>query len=294
MKKSDWSIPFNLGPYVLLFSFFVAIPVVLALLLSFAHFNAVAPPKFVGFFNYIQILTQDDVFMRYVLPNTLLFSLVVGPFGYALQFILAWALAQLTRIPRMILALCFYAPSMTLGVTMSVIWRVVFGGDQFGYINYILLHLQIIERPVQWLQSPEFIMPIMIFVSLWVSMGIGFLAMMAGILNIDKELYEAAYIDGLKNRFQETIYITIPSMKPQMLFGAVMAIVTTFSTGQIGQDLTGANPTPNYAGQTMVLHIEDHAMLRYEMGYASALSVVLLLMIYGVATIANRLFLEKD
>jgi multiple sugar transport system permease protein len=134
----------------------------------------------------------------------------------------------------------------------------------------------------------------MIIVSLWVSMGVGFLAMLAGILNIDQELYEAAYIDGLKNRFQETFYITIPSMKPQMLFGAVMAIVSTFSTGQIGMDLTGANPTPMYAGQTMVLHIEDHAILRYEMGYAAALSVVLLLMILAVSRVANKLFLEKD
>jgi len=294
LKNFDFSIPVNLAPYILLFSFFVAIPVALALMLSFTHFDVINQPRFIGLANYVRVLTQDEVFMRHVLPNTLLFSLVVGPIGYCLQFLLAWALAQLPKVPRMILALCFYSPSMTLGVTMAVIWRVVFGGDQFGYINYILLRFDFIERPIQFLQDPQFIMPIMILVSLWVSMGVGFLAMLAGILNVDQELYEAAYIDGLNNRFQEAIYITIPSMKPQMLFGAVMAIVATFSTGQIGMDLTGANPTPMYAGQTMVLHIEDHAMLRYEMGYASALSVVLLLMILGVSAIANKLFLEKD
>jgi len=294
LKKFDYSIPINLAPYILLFSAFIAVPVALALALSFSHFDIINTPSFIGLANYVRVLTNDEIFMRHVLPNTLLFSIVVGPIGFVLQFLLAWALAQLPKVPRLILALCFYSPSITLGVTMAVIWRVIFGGDQFGYINYIMLRFDLIERPIQFLQDPRFTMPLMIIVSLWVSMGVGFLAMLAGILNIDQELYEAAYVDGLNNRFQEAIYITIPSMKPQMLFGAVMAIVATFSTGQIGADLTGANPTPMYAGQTMVLHIEDHAMLRYEMGYASALAVILLLMILGTSTIANKLFLEKD
>jgi len=293
-KIFDWSIPINLAPYMLLFSFFIAIPVVLALMLSFTHFDVINTPEFIGLANYVRILTQDEIFMRHVLPNTLLFSLIVGPGGFILQFILAWALAQVPRVPRLILSLCFYSPSITLGVTMAVIWRVVFAGDQFGYINYWLLRFDLIERPIQFLQDPQFLMPIMIVVSLWVSMGVGFLAMLAGILNVDPELYEAAYVDGLNNRFQEAIYITIPSMKPQMLFGAVMAIVSTFSAGQIGQELSGANPTPRYAGQTMILHIEDHAMARYEMGYAAALSVILLLMILLASRVANKLFLEKE
>ena len=293
-KKLDLSIPINLAPYVIVFSFFIAVPVVLAMYLSLTHFNIVQPPSFIGLRNYITILTQDPLFMRHVLPNTIVFSVIVGPLGYVLQFLLAWALAQLPKIPRLILALCFYAPSMTMGITMAVIWRVVFGGDQFGHLNYLLMSMNIIERPINWLQHPDFLMPIMIFVSLWVSMGVGFLAMLAGILNIDPEMYEAAYIDGIRNRFQETVYITIPSMKPQMLFGAVMAIVGAFSAGQIGMDLAGSNPTPMYAGQTMTLHIADHGMLRYEMGYASALSVILLLMILAFAKLANTLFVEKD
>lgn len=293
-KKHDWSIPFNLAPYALLFCVFVALPVVIALGLSLSYFNSVSPPRFIGLANYVNILTQDEVFMKYVLPNTLLFSIIVGPLGYILQFLLAWALAQVPKQPRMLLALAFYSPSMTLGVSMAIIWKVVFGGDQFGYVNYLLLNFGLVEKPVQWLQDPQYLMPIMIIISLWVSMGVGFLSMMAGILNIDAELYEAAYIDGIRNRFQEIVYITVPSMKPQMLFGAVMAIVSTFSTGQIGMDLTGTNPTPQYSGQTLALHIEDHGMLRYEMGYACALSVILLLLILAVSRIANKLFAEKE
>ncbi|HBM79746.1 MAG TPA: ABC transporter permease [Clostridiaceae bacterium] len=293
-RKSDSSIYVMLGPYIILFLFFIALPVLLAIILSFTYFNTVQTPKFTGLSNYISILTQDDVFMKNVLPNTIKFSLIVGPFGYVLQFLLAWVLAQIPKKPRTIFALIFYSPSMTIGVTMVVMWKVIFSGDQFGYLNYIFLNLGLIDKPVQWLQSPQYIMPIMIIVSLWSSMGIGFLAMLAGVLNIDPELYEAGYIDGIKNRFQEIVYITIPSMKPQMLFGAVMAIVNAFSTGQIGVDLTGANPTPQNAGQTMVNHIEDYGFLRYDMGYAAALSVILLLMIYVVSQIANKLFVEKD
>lgn len=293
-RKLDLAVPVLLGPYAIMFLFFIALPVLLAVILSFTYFNTVAPPEFTGLQNYINALTQDEVFIKNVLPNTIKFSLIVGPIGYALQFLLAWALAQIQKVPRTILALIFYSPSMTIGVATAVIWRTLFSGDQYGYLNFMLMRFNLIEKPVQWLQQTDFILPIMIGITLWGSMGVGFLAMLSGVMNIDAELYEAAYIDGIKNRFQEIIYITIPSMKPQMLFGAVMAIVNTFATGQIGVDLTGANPTPQYAGSTMVTHIEDYGFLRYDMGYAAALSVILLLIIFVFSRVATRLFGEKE
>lgn len=293
-KRLDLATPLLLAPYATLFLFFIALPVFVAFLLSFTYFNAVEMPAFNGLTNYIEIITQDDVFMRYVLPNTLIFSVIVGPVGYVLQFLLAWLLTQIPRAYRTVFALIFYSPSMTTGITMSVMWKVIFSGDQYGYLNNLLMSVGILEAPVNWLANANYIMPIMILVSLWGSMGVGFLAMMSGILNTDPQLYEAGYIDGVSNRFQEIIYITIPSMKPQMLFGAVMAIVNTFSAGQIGVDLTGANPTPYYAGQTMINHINDHGFIQYSMGYAAALSVVLLLLILAISQIANRLFSEKE
>jgi len=217
----------------------------------------------------------------------------VGPGGYLLSFLLAWMLAQVQHGPRTVLALILYAPSMVGGVFISVVWRTLFSGDSTGYANALLLSAGLIDTPVQWLQSPETILPIMIVVSLWSSMGVGFLAMLAGILNINEELYEAAYIDGMKTRFQEIFYVTIPSMRPQMLFGAVMAIVSTFTSGTIGVALTGTNPTPQYAGQLVVNHMEDFAFLRYEMGYASAVSVVLLLMVLAFSRTAYGLFSDR-
>lgn len=283
-----------LSMYALLFITFIVVPVLAAVLLSFTFFDTIQFPRFIGLRNYITLLTQDDTFMKYVLPNTIEFAVIVGPGGYALAFLLAWVLAQLPRMPRTLFALILYSPSMTGGVAMAVVWKTLFSGDQTGYMNSFLMGLGIIQEPVQWLQSPHYLMPIMIVVTLWSSMGIGFLAMLAGILDINPELYEAAALDGVKSRWQEIFYITIPSMKPQMLFGAVMAIVGTFQAGAIGVTLSGSNPTPQYAGQLIVNHVEDYGFLRYEMGYAAAVSVVLLLMVLFFTRLSNRLFASKD
>lgn len=279
-----------LSPYLTLFIIFILLPIIVAIYLSFTYFNAIQSPRWIGLQNYVNLFTRDEIFMQKVLPNTIKFSLIVGPGGYIFSFILAWLVAQLTKVPRTIFALILYSPSLTAGVTMAVVWRVLFNGDQQGYLNALLLKLGFIDKPIQWLQSPEYLLTIMIIVSLWSSMGVGFLAMLAGILNVDETLYEAAYIDGIKNRLQEIIYITIPAMKPQMLFGAVMSIVQTFTTAGIGVALSGTNPTPQYAGQLIVNHIEDYGFLRYEMGYAAAVSVVLLIIIYLFSKIAWKLF----
>ncbi|MGH2542809.1 MAG: carbohydrate ABC transporter permease, partial [Ardenticatenaceae bacterium] len=258
--------------YAILFITFIVVPVLLAGALSFTFFDTIQFPTFTGLRNYIVLLTQDDIFMRYVLPNTIQFAVIVGPGGYVLAFMLAWMLAQVPKVPRTILALILYSPSMTTGVAMAVVWKTLFSGDQNGYLNSFLLQWNIFREPIQWLQSPDYLMTIMIFVTLWSSMGVGFLAMLAGVLEVNPELYEAGALDGISNRFQEIVYITIPSMKPQMLFGAVMAVVGTFQAGAIGVTLSGSNPTPQYAGQLIVNHIEDYGFLRYEMGYAAAVS----------------------
>ncbi len=282
-----------LGPYYLMFAVFIVVPVTVAILLSLTDFNAVQFPEFVGLSNYITLFLQDDVFMQHVVPNTLIFALVVGPGGYLLSFFVAWSLSQLSKGPRTVLALILYSPSLTAGTAMAVIWRVLFSGDQMGYINNLLMRIGLITEPIIFLQSASFLLPVMILVGLWSSMGVGFLAMLAGVLNVDRSLYEAAMIDGMRNRWQEVFYITIPSMKPEMLFGAIMAIVSAFQQGAIGVQLSGVNPTPQYAGQLMVNHAEDFGFIRYEMGYASAVSVVLLVLIYLFSKLAQRAFRTK-
>lgn len=281
-------------PYALAFLIFITVPVAMGIMLSTTYFNLIQPPRFVGLNNYISLLTADDAFMQQVIPNTIQFALFVGPIGYLLGFFLAWLLAQIPSKPRTILALVIYSPSMTAGVAMSVMWRIIFSGDESGYLNALLLSMQFIDEPIQWLTNPNYLMPIMIIVTLWGSMGIGFLAMLAGVLNINQELYEAAYVDGMHSKFQEIFLITIPSMKPQMLFGAVMSLVATFNAGDIGVQLSGQNPTPQNAGQLIVTHIDDYGFIRFDMGYAAAISVILLIMVLGFNYAAHKLFGEKD
>jgi len=282
-----------LSMYALMFITFIVVPVVVAFILSFTFFDTIQLPRFIGLKNYVVLLTQDEIFMKYVLPNTIKFAVIVGPGGYAMSFLLAWILAQLPKLPRTIMALILYSPSMTSGVAMLVVWLTIFSGDQNGYLNSLLSGMNIIQEPIQWLQSPQYLMTIMIIVTMWSSMGVGFLAMLAGILEVNPEIYEAGSLDGISNGFQEIVYITIPSMKPQMLFGAVMAIVGTFQAGAIGVTLSGGNPTPQYAGQLIVNHIEDFGLIRYEMGYAAAVSVVLLLMVLLFNRVANKLFASE-
>lgn len=292
-KKIKFNVAYGfLLPYLLIFTVFIVIPTIAAIVLGFTNYDAIQKPEFVGILNYINVLTQDDIFMQKVIPNTLVFALIVGPVGYACSFLLAWMLAQISKLPRTILALLIYSPSLTSGVAMGVVWKIIFAGDQMGYINYLLLELGIINDPILFLTDAKFLLVIMIIVSLWSSMGVGFLAILAGILNIDIQVYEAASIDGLRTRFQEIFYITIPLMKPQMLFAAVMAVVNTFSVGAIGVQLSGSNPTPNYAGQLIVNHIDDYGFIRYEMGYASAISLILLVLIYSISKFSRKLFKE--
>lgn len=294
MKTGKWTPYLCTLPYVLLFVTFIAVPIAMAVGLSFTDYNAVEAPRFIGLTNYVNLLTQDTVFMQYVLPNTILYSLLVGPVGYVLAYFLAWSLSQLPKWPRTVLALIIYSPSMTSGVAMSVIWRIIFLGEPRGVLNAALMQLGFITTPIVWLNDPNYILPIVIIVALWSNMGLGFLTMLAGMLNINPELYEAAAIDGVRNRLQEAVYITIPSMKPQMLFSAVMTVVGAFQGGAIGVTLTGSNPTPQYAAQMMANHIDDYGLIRYEMGYAAAVSVVLLLMIYCFYALANRLFGDRE
>ncbi len=292
-RENNWHGWVFIGPYALIFSVFILIPVILAAILSFTNFNAIQFPEFIGFLNYITILTNDAEFMKYVLPNTVVYAVIVGIGGYVLSFLLAWALCNLTKPVRTFFALVLYSPSMTTGVAMTVLWKVIFSGDQTGLLNSWLMSLGVITEPVIWLTDVRFLLPIVIIIGLWSSMGIGFLSMIAGILNTDATLYEAASIDGVSSRFQEMFYITIPQMKPQMLFAAVMSIVGAFQNGMITSMLVG-NPSPGYASQLLVNHIEDYGFLRYEMGYAAAVSVVLLLIVQLFSKGANVLLTDKD
>ncbi|MZQ85293.1 ABC transporter permease subunit [Paenibacillus sp. 5J-6] len=283
-----------IAPFMLCFIAFILVPVLAAVGMSFTYFNAIQKPRFIGWQNFQYLISQDLLFLKYALPNTFKFALIVGPGGYIAAFILAWLITQLPNALRRWYALAMYTPSLTIGIAMSIVWLPMLTGDRIGYLNSILLQLGIIDVPKLWVTDKDYLMNSMIVVTLWSSMGVGFLAMLAGILNVNKELYEAGRLDGIGSRLQEIWHITIPSMKPQMLFGAVMAIVSTFKAGAIGEELSGMNPTPEYSGHLIINHIDDYGFIRFEMGYASAISVFLLVLMYVCNKLSWGLFGSKE
>lgn len=282
-----------IAPFMICFAIFVIGPVVSATLLAFTSYDAVQAPRFVGFDNFIKMLTKDVVLMKYVIPNTIVFAVVVGPLGYVLQFLLAWFITQVPRHAQKSYIMAIYTPSIAGGIMLTVVWTVFFSGDRLGYLNDTLLKLGLIRTPVAWVQDKAYLLLIMILVTLWSSMGVGFLSLFAGMQNVDRQLYEAGRIDGINSALKEMIYITIPSMKPQMLFSAVIAIVNSLKAGSIGVQLSGRNPTPDYAGQLLQSHIEDFGFARFELGYATALSFALMLAVYALTRLCFKFLGSK-
>ena len=277
-------------PFLILFVIFVIAPVLTAIYLSFTYFNMLEPPKWIGLSNYRLLFLEDDIFLI-AIKNTLLFAMITGPLSYVISFTLAWFINRL-RV-RQLYTLAFYAPSITSGIAISVIFLYLFSNDRYGVLNYLLIQVGLITEPINWLTEQSTIMPVIIIISLWMSMGTSFLVFLAGLQSVPMELYEAGMVDGIQNGFQEVWYITLPVMKPQLLFGAVMAIVSSFAVFQIAAQVSGV-PSPLYAGHTIVAHLYMHGFIQFEMGYASAIAVVLFIMTYVLGQLSMRLFSERS
>ena len=284
MRKS-WISYLFIAPFMIIFFTFTVAPVLMSMGLSFTYFNMFEPPRFIGWQNFINLFFWDEVFLVAV-QNTLVLALITGPVGYMLSFLFAWLINEFPKFIKTTLVVVFFAP--TISGQMFVIWNVVFASDMRGYANSILLRFGVIAAPIHWLSTEAYIMPITIVVVLWMSMGTGFLAFVAGVTNVDKNLYEAGYVDGIRNRWQELWFITLPYMKPQLLFSAILAITGSFAIFEVAVALAGM-PSTNYANHTVVTHLVDFGTIRFEMGYASAIAVVLFATMVGANRLVQRL-----
>ncbi len=262
---------FMMSPYMILFTVFTIIPVIASLILSFTYFNMLEFPSWRGLDNYKQLFLSDDVFLIAV-KNTLIFAFLTGPLSYVLCFFFAWFINELPAKVRAFMTLVFYAPSIAGSV--YTIWGFIFSGDSYGFVNGMLLKYNLISEPIQWFTNPAYNFTIVVVIQLWLSLGTSFLAFIAGFQSVSKDLYEAGAMDGIKNRFQELIKITVPAMKEKMMFGAVMQIASSFSIGAVGAAL-GGFPSVNYSLHTVINHIQDYGSVRYEMGYAAAIAFML-------------------
>lgn len=276
IKKSRTSY-LMLAPYLILFTFFTIAPVLVSIGLSFTYFNMLEAPTFVGWANYVKLFLDDDIFMI-ALKNTLLFAVITGPVSYLLCVLFAWIINEFRGKMRAFLTLIFYAPSIC--GQAYLVWNIILNPGKTGWLNGILIKMGFLDEPILWMQTEKYVLPVLIVVQLWLSLGTGFLSFIAGLQTVDKSLYEAAAVDGVKNRWQELWFITLPSMKPQLMFGAVMQITQSFAVADISIQLAG-NPSVNYAGATVVTHLLDYSSTRYEMGYASAIATVLFLLMVG-------------
>ena len=261
-------------PFFTFFLMFTVIPIISSIVFSFTSFDMISAPKFIGVDNYMRMFIQDEVF-AIVLKNTIALAVVVGPAGFFLAFLLAWLVNEFSTGVRTVLSFMFYAP--TLVGNAYFIWKIAFSGDSYGYINSLLLSTGITTEPVVWLKDPQYLFGIVILVQLWQSMGVSFLSNISGLQNVNRDLYEAGAIDGIRNRWQELRYITLPSMSHMLLFSAVMQIQSSFSISAVAVELAGY-PSVQHTVDTIVTHMSDMATVRFELGYASAIAVVLFLL----------------
>lgn len=268
-------------PFFILFTVFTILPVVISIFYSFTYFNVLEPPQFIGLKNYFELFIEDDIFLV-ALKNTLLLSLVIGPIGFLLSFVCAWLLNEFKKGLRTFLTVLFYVPAMSANVYL--VWQIILSNDSYGILNSTLMKLGIISAPIDWLHNTDYMMFSVILVSIWLSLGTSFLSFIAGLQNVDHSLIEAGSIDGIRSRWQELYYIILPGMKNQLMFGAVMSITSSFGMGAVITQLVGY-PSTNYAVHTLVHHLEDYGGMRYEMGYASAIAVVL----FGLMIGANKI-----
>lgn len=288
LRDMKRSIPLYImiAPFMILFAVFVVYPVLKAMWYSFTDYNVLEAANFICLENYRKLFLDDSIFIT-AIKNTFIIAVLVGPGGYILSYLLAWMINELPHTIGSVLTVIFYAPSMA-GSAVIAVFTLIFSNDSNGYLNAALRNLGITQDAILWLSDEKYVIVVVILASLWMSMGVGFLSFVAGIKGVDEAQYEAGSIDGIRNRWQELWYITLPNMKPQLMFGAVMTITSSLSVGDVGNSLIGF-PSPNYASHTIVNHLNDYGSIRMEMGYASAIAVVLFFLMIFANMIIQKL-----
>ena len=283
MKKNKTAY-FMLAPFFILFIIFTVLPVFLSMILSLTDFNMLQMPGWQGLSNYTRLFLEDEIFLL-ACQNTLVFACITGPVSYLLSLLIAWFINELPPKIRAVVTLIFYAPSISGQVYL--IWKTLFSSDSYGWVNATLIDLGLMTQPILWFEDANYVMPLCIVVALWTSLGTAFLSFIAGLQTVDRSMYEAAAVDGIKNRWQELWYITLPTMRPQLMFGAVLSITNSFGFGGVVDALCGF-PSVDYAAHTIMHHLNDYGGARYEIGYASAIAVILFVIMFSCNIIIKK------
>jgi len=272
-------------PALALLGVFVVYPIVAVIYYSFTDFDIVRPPVPIGLANYQQLLGDPTFWLA--LTHSFVY-LIVTPIIIALSIVLAIVVNRRLRGIHICRAL-YFVPAVSGSIAIGLTWQWLF--QRSGLINSVLLTLGVISRPVQWLTTPEFVLPIAMLLTIWAGFGYYAVIFLAGLQNIPEELYDAARIDGCSD-FQKHWHVSLPGLRPQIVFVAVISSLAALKVFDEIYVLT--NQTGGFldSGVTMVFYLWRQAFVQQHAGYASAIAIALLV-ITLIFSIVNVRILER-
>ncbi len=276
-----------LSPALLVTAIFVAYPILAVFYYSFTDYSVVTPPVWVGLSNFKQLLGDANFWLA--LRNSFIY-LIATPTLIILSVCLAIIVNRTLRGIAFFRAL-FYVPVISGSIAIGICWRWLFNGNG-GLINGVLTWLGLIQQPIQWLTEAAYTLPIAIALTVWTGVGYYMVVFLAGLQNISEELYDAAQIDGC-NSFQKHRYVSLPGLRPQIVFVAVMSSLAALEVFTEIFVLTGSTGGVLNSGYTMVFYLWRQAFVLGHAGYASTIAIVLLAVTLAFS-ILNIRVLERN
>ena len=271
-----------LAPALILLGVFVFYPIAAVIYYSLTDYDIVTPPVFIGLANFARLL--DDDVLRLALLHSFVY-LLVTPILIALSIGLAIVVNRKLRGIHVYRAL-YFVPAVSGSIAIGLTWRWLF--DRSGFINSVLVSWGVIQEPIQWLATPSLVLPIAMLLTIWAGIGYYSVIFLAGLQNVPEELYDAARIDGC-NDLQKHWYVSIPALRPQIVFVGVISSLAALKVFDEIYVLTGRTGGILNSGVTMVFYLWQQAFERSNAGYASAIAIVLLLVTLGFSIVNVRL-----
>ena len=293
-RQLDWHpIAFVfIAPALLLFLIFIFVPLFASLYLSFTQYNVLHPPQWVGLENFRQLLFHDPRFWK-AFRNTVCYVVGVVPIGISTALLLAAALEELAR-GKQLFKVLYFIPTVTSVVAIAAVWKWLFAGEKFGLINYGLIQLGL--KPVDWLLSPTWILPAIMIMSIWAGLGYNLVFFSAGISTIPQTLYEAAKVDGA-NWWGRFWNVTVPMLRPTLVFVVVMAVINSFQVFDQVYIMTAGTSEGTGgvldSGLTLVSYLYEQGFVRFRMGYASAIAYLIFGCVFGLTLVNIRMLRSK-
>ena len=260
------------------FFIFTFVPIVFSIIFSFCEWNSGSEIKFVGLDNYITMFTRDSSFWN-ALKNTIYYTAVTVPVTMAISLFLAILLNQKLKGIVFFRSVIFF-PYVASLVAVAVVWMALFNPDK-GPVNGLLMALGV-ENPPRWAASTTWAMPTIIGLTVWKNMGYYMVVYLAALQGVSSELYEAAALDGA-NKWQQFLHITWPCITPSTFFILMMLMISTFKSYDIMYITTQGGP--GEATKVLAYHIYNSAFISFKFGYASAVAMVLFMIIVVVTLI---------